>query len=169
MNNNPFGNYKGTSDSAVRGGLREMPMLWYKMLIYFVLWISAAVNILSAYTYISGGAQTEEALAMFPILGTLDLFYGILTVGMGVFALITRFALANYKKNAPKLIVGLYCYGFAISLIYNVTVLALTSSIYEPVDFIITGMSVGTSVIMNIAMIACNYVYFKKRRRLFNK
>jgi len=169
MNNNPFDNYKGTSDSAVRGGLRELPMRWYKFLIYFFLWISAAVNIMSAYFYVTGGAQTEEVLAQFPILKTIDLFYGILTLGMGVLALFTRFALANYKRNAPKLIVGLYCYGFAISAVYNVAVLSLTSAIYEPVDFIIMGMSVGTSVIMNAVLIGCNYVYFKKRRRVFNK
>ena len=124
---------------------------------------------MSAYSYVTGGAQTEEVLAQFPILKTIDLFYGILTLGMGVLALCTRFALANYKRNAPKLIVGLYSYGFAISAVYNVAVLSLTSAIYEHVDFIIMGMSVGTSVIMNVVMIACNYVYFKKRRRVFNK
>lgn len=169
MNNNPFDNYRGTSDNAVRGGLSELPMRWYKFLIYFSLWISAATNIMYGVRYIGGMEQTEEMIAQFPMLKTVDLFYGILTLGMGVLALFTRFALANYKKSAPKLIVGLYTYGFVISLVYNVVVLALTSSIYEPVDFIITGMSVGTSFIMNIAMIACNYVYFKKRKRLFNK
>ena len=37
MNNNPFDNYKGTSDSAVRGGMRELPMNWYKFLILYIL------------------------------------------------------------------------------------------------------------------------------------
>ena len=169
MNNNPFDNYKGTSDSAVRGGLREMPMLWYKFLIYFFLWVSAAANILSAYSYVSGGAQTEEMLAAFPMLKTIDLVYGVLTLGMGVLALLARFALANYRKNAPALTVGLFSYGFVISLGYNAAVLSMTASSYEPADLILTGLSVGTSVIMNVVMIACNYVYFKKRRRLFNK
>ena len=169
MNNNPFDNYKGTSDSAVRGGLRELPMRWYKFLIYVALWFSAAVNILGAIPYFTGTSQTEEVLAQFPILSTIDLFYGVLTLGMGVLAIYTRFALANYKKTAPRLIVGLYAYGFVISLGYNAAVLAITSSVYAPVDFIITGMSVGTSALINAAMVICNHIYFKKRKRLFNK
>ena len=169
MNNNPFDNYKGTSDSAVRGGLRELPMRWYKFLIYVALWFSAAVNILGAIPYFTGTSQTEEVLAQFPILSTIDLFYGVLTLGMGVLALVTRFALAGYKKNAPALIVGFHTYGLVISLGYNALVLNITSSVYDPVDLIITGMSVGVSVIVNATLIGCNYFYFKKRKRLFNK
>ena len=81
MNNNSFDNYKGTSDSTVRSNLRELPMRWYKFLIYVALWFSAAVNILGALPYFSGTSQTEEMLAQFPILSTIDLFYGVLTLG----------------------------------------------------------------------------------------
>ena len=77
--------------------------------------------------------------------------------------------LAEYKKTAPRLIVGLYAYGLVISLAYNALVLSITSSLYAPVDLIITGMSVGTSMIINVAMVICNHIYFKKRKRLFNK
>lgn len=169
MNNNPFDNYRGTSDSTVRNNLRELPMRWYKFLIYVALWFSAAVNILGAIPYLTGTSQTEEMLAQFPVLGTIDLFYGVLTLGMGALAIFTRFALAGYKKNAPSLIVGLYAYGLVISLGYNVAVITITSAVYDPVDLIITGMSVVTAVAVNAAMVICNYVYFKKRKRLFNK
>ena len=169
MNNNPFNNYRGTNDQSIRDNRPDLPMNWYKFLIWIALWISAAVNIMFGFRYITSGAQTEEMLAAFPILATVDLFYGVLTLGMGVLALITRFALANYKKNAPTLIVGLYTYGLVISLGYNAIVLGITSSTYEPVDLIITGMSVGVTVIINAALVGCNYVYFKKRKRLFNK
>ena len=37
MNNNPFDNYKGTSDNAVKSNLRELPMRWYKFLIWVAL------------------------------------------------------------------------------------------------------------------------------------
>ena len=127
------------------------------------------MNLLGAIPYFTGTSQTEEVLAQFPILSTIDLFYGVLTLGMGALAIYTRFALANYKKTAPRLIVGLYAYGFVISLGYNAAVLAITSSVYAPVDFIITGMSVGTSALINAAMVICNHIYFKKRKRLFNK
>ncbi len=169
MNNNPFDNYRGTSDSAVRSNLRELPMNWYKFLIWVALWFSAAVNILGAIPYLTGSSQTEEMLAQFPILSTIDIFYGVLTLGMGVLALMARFALAGYKRNAPRLVVGLYAYGLAISLGYNAAVLAITSSSYEQVDIIITIMSVITSAAVNAALVGCNYVYFKKRKRLFNK
>ena len=169
MNNNPFDNYKGTSDSAVRNNLRELPMRWYKFLIYVALWFSAAVNILGAIPYFTGTSQTEEMLSQFPILGSIDLFYGVLTFGMGVLAVYTRFALAGYKKNAPALIVGLYAYGLVISLGYNVAVIAITQSAYTQVDGIIMVMSIATSAIINVAMVVCNHIYFKKRKRLFNK
>ena len=169
MNNNPFDNYKGTSDSAVRNNLRELPMRWYKFLIYVALWFSAAVNILGAIPYFTGTSQTEEMLSQFPILGSIDLFYGVLTLGMGVLAVYTRFALAGYKKNAPALIVGLYAYGLVISLGYNVAVIAITQSAYSQVDGIIMVMSIATSAIINVAMVVCNHIYFKKRKSLFNK
>ena len=169
MNNNPFDNYRGTSDSAVRNSRRELPMMWYKFLIYGVLWLFAAVNLLSSVSYLTGTAQTEEMLAQFPILGTIDRVYGILTIVLGVLMLITRFALAGYKKYAPLLIVGVYAFGFAISLGYNTVVLSITSSAYDPVDLILTEMSVSAMVIFNASMAICNYIYFKKRKRLFNK
>jgi hypothetical protein len=169
MNNNPFDNYRGTSDSAVRNNLRELPMRWYKFLIYVALWFSAAVNILGALPYFTGTSQTEEMLAQFPILSTIDLFYGVLTLGMGALALYTRFALAGYKKTAPRLVVGVYAYCLVISRGYSAAVIAITSSVYEPVELIITGMSVCTSVIINAALVICNHIYFKKRKRLFNK
>ena len=169
MNNNPFDNYKGTSDSAVRGGWRELPMRWYKFLIYVALWFSAAVNILGAIPYFTGTSQTEEVLAQFPILSTIDLFYGVLTLGMGVLAIYTRFALAGYKKNAPFIVVGLYAYGLVISLGYNAAVIMITQSAYTQVDGIIMVMSISISAIINVAMVICNHIYFKKRKRLFNK
>jgi len=169
MNNNPFDNYRGTNDQNIKNSRLGLPMNWYKFLIWFALWISAAVNILFGFQYIRGGTQTEEMLAAFPILSTIDLFYGILTIGMGVLALYTRFALANYKRNAPALVVGFYTYGLVISLIYNCLNLAVTSSAIDQVTLIITLMSLGTSVIFNIVLILCNHVYFKKRKLLFNK
>lgn len=169
MNNNPFDNYRGTNDQSIRANRPSFPMKWYNFLIRFALWVYAAVNIVYGFLYIAGGSQPEEMLASFPILSTIDLFYGVLTLGMGVLALVTRFALAGYKKNAPALIVGFHTYGLVISLGYNALVLNITSSVYDPVDLIITGMSVGVSVIINATLIGCNYVYFKKRKRLFNK
>lgn len=169
MNNNPFDNYRGTNDQNIRDNRPDLPMNWYKFLIWAALWIYAATNIMYGVRYIGGMDRTEEMLEAFPILATIDLFYGVLTIGMGVLALLTRFALANYKKNAPSLIVGFYVYGLVISLGYNIVVLSLTSSAYEPVNLMITMMSVATSVIINAVMIGCNYVYFKKRKRLFNK
>lgn len=169
MNNNPFNNYRGASDQSIRDNRPTLPMKWYKFLIWVALPVSAVVNVLGAIPYFMGTSQTEEMLAQFPALSSIDRFYGILTLGMGVIALYTRFALAGYKKNAPSLIVGLHTYGLVISLGYNAVVLGITSSTYEPVDLIITGMSVGVTVIINAVLIGCNYVYFKKRKRLFNK
>ncbi len=169
MNNNPFDNYRGTSDYAVRNNLRELPMNWYKFLIWIALWLNAAANIMMGVLYIRGGEQTEEMLAAFPILKTVDLVYGVLTLGLAVFALYTRFALAGYKRNAPKLIVGMYTYGLATSLVYNIAILMITGSAYDQVTLIITVMSVIVSAALSAAMVGCNYVYFKKRKGLFNK
>ena len=169
MNNNPFDNYKGTSDNAVRNNLRELPMGWYKFLIWVALPVSAVVNILGAVPYFMGTSQTEEILAQFPVLSTIDLFYGILTLGMGALAVYTRVALAGYKINAPSLVVGLYAYGLVISLAYNIAVIAITESTYTQVDGIIMVMSIGVSAMINAAMVICNHIYFKKRKRLFNK
>ena len=55
MNNNPFDNYRGTNDQSIRDSRPDLPMNWYKFLIWVALWVIAASNILSGVQYIGGG------------------------------------------------------------------------------------------------------------------
>ncbi len=167
MNN--FDNYRGAFDKNLKLPEKRLPMGWYKFLIYFLLWVNAAGNILSAVSYIGGTAHTAEAYAAYAGLSALDLGYGVLTLGMGALALWTRFALAGYKREAPALASAVYFYGFAISLGYNIAVLSIMRSGFDEVDFIITVMSVIVSSGISLTVALCNLVYFKKRKGMFNK
>ncbi len=148
---------------------KKLPMGWYKFLVNFLLWIYAVINAVSAFSYIGGMGHTAEIYETFPSLYMLDMGYGVLTLGVAVLAVMTRFALTGYKRSAPALSVGFYLYGFAISLVYNILLLSMTGEGYEAVDYILTGMSVGVSALISLTFALCNFVYFKKRKHMFNK
>ncbi|MGM9642767.1 MAG: hypothetical protein ACI3XI_06115 [Eubacteriales bacterium] len=168
MNNN-FDNYRGAFDKDLKMPAKQLPMGWYKFLVNFLLWANAAINLLSAVSYLNASAHTEEVYAQYPLLAPLDTVYGVLTVGMGVLALAAALSLRKYKKSGPVLAVALYAYGMAISLGYNIIGICILRATYEPVDYIITVMSVIVSASVSATLALCNLVYFKKRRHLFNK
>ncbi len=168
MNNN-FENYRGAFDKDFKKYAKKMPMKWYDFLVKFMLWISAGINILSSVSYIGGSAHSAEIYASYPGLSMLDIGYGVLTLGMGALAIMTRFALVGYKRNAPALASGIYFYGFVISLGYNIFALVMMQSGYDTVSFIITVMSVMVSSGISLAVAICNLVYFKKRKHMFTK
>ncbi len=167
MNN--FENYRGAFDKDFKMPLKKLPMGWYKFLVNFLLWANAAINVIGSFTYLGGMGHTAEVYAKFPAFGTLDMVYGVLTLGMGLLALAAVLALRKYKKNGPALVVGLYVYGFVISLCYNIIGISLMRASLEPVDYIITVMSVVLSSALSATLAICNYVYFKKRKHMFNK
>lgn len=147
------------------------PMKWYKFLIYFALFFGALMNVVYGIQYLNGdiyenindGVSKEWVYAvMGSDLKTLDVIMGILMIGLGVFGVYVRFALAKFKANAPMCVYILYGANAVISLIYTIAVVSITEI---ELDY---GREI-VSIILMLVMVGLNYTYFKKRQSLFNQ
>lgn len=145
-------------------------MKWHKFLIYFSLWAGAVLNLLNAFQYFTGsiygtGNEASMVYAYYDGLKAIDMLMAMLMIVVAVFSIVTRFALAGYKSNGPKMLTGLYL------------VTMLTGVFYLIIASAVTGISLGdlidsssiSSLISSIAMIFINKSYYGKRAHLFNK
>lgn len=104
---------------------------WHKFLIYFSLWAGALMNIVFGIMCAAEGAP----------------LYGVLSIAAGIYIIIVRFMLANFKTNA-------YHHLLAAQLI----VLG--------VDLVFMGAELS-SFLSTVAVICVTYMYYKKRSDLF--
>ena len=144
-------------------------MKWYKFLIYFALFASAVFNFVSGIRLVTGsvyGGSASYVYALFGGLQAIDVVVGLLTCVLAGLAIYTRFRLAGYYANGPKLMTLLYIGVLAINIIYIIGLAAVVpGTIFEELNF--------TSYIANsataIIMIFVNNTYFKNRSHLFVK
>ena len=148
---------------------QEMPMKWFKFLIYFGLFASFVLNIYGGGMILAGahyGSEQEASLvyAVFEDLKTLDIIVGIGMLAAGVLALYARFRLAGYRQNGPKMITALY----TTALVTNtICIIGLTAIVSEASSQEIDMSSYFANLATSFAMIVANSVYFKKRQHLF--
>ncbi len=146
----------------------EFSMGWFKFLIYFALFAGAVVNVMFSINYLTGSiylAQSNgeiSAAVLYSIYGSLravDMIYGILLLALAGLGVYTRFRLAQYRKDGPKLLYILYGAGAASSVLYCIAVLAVSGM--NQLSAVIG--SLGTSAVMVIV----NIKYFNERKELF--
>ncbi len=75
-------NYAANTGFVPSGPIDLYPMKWYKFVIYFLLFFSAAINLISAILYFTGAlygdAYTARLVyATFPAMKPLDIVTGI--------------------------------------------------------------------------------------------
>lgn len=143
---------------------QEMPMKWYKFIIYFQLFVSAMSYLFMGVTYFSF-LRSKNVFNLYYLLWEskmkmLDTVMGVLSFATMAFMLYTRHCLTMYKKGAPKKY--LFCLALAI----------INAVVYTLGIWIVTGaFSMATEDIMMLVeagvLLALNYVYFKKREHLF--
>ena len=142
---------------------QEMPMKWFKFLIYFSLFFGAAINVITAIMTMTGshyGGQADMVYAFFDGLKGMDIFYGLLLLASAAIMVYARFRLSGFFKNGPQMITIVYALNAIVPLIYIIGVSALT-------DVDLDMSSNVTSIITSIIMIFVNRVYFTKRSHLF--
>lgn len=155
-----------------------LPMKWYKFLINFMLFFSAALNAISGVQLIIGDQYRDGNVDMsglvysqFGALKTVDVVAGIVLIAFALFTLYTRSRLAGYCKNGPKMLLLMYILGFAYTVLY-VAAVYITLASYgvslNIVDFLLTdGATVLTTAVEDGVMIVINLEYFRNRKHLF--
>lgn len=149
----------------------EMPMKWFKFVIYFQLFAGAFIGAVNAARYLTGliyGIDAESVYLVFPALGTADKVYGVILLLLAAMAIFVRMQLAKYKLNASTFYIAYLGIGLVANLIYSVYVYLLMYRImgaaveeYSSVASII-GYLLGNGIVLVL-----NIVYFKKRKHLF--
>ncbi len=150
---------------AVQQPVQQLPEKWFHFLIYFALWAGALMNIITAVQYLTGsvysrwGVTADFAYRSFEGLQALDIFYGLVLLGLAVFRIYTRFRLAGYKMGAPFLLYVMYGSEAVAVLMYELLYSDITEKIMDH--------SVWGSLLISVVMIVLNYFYFKKRAHYF--
>ncbi len=139
-------------------------MKWHKFLV-FILWFGAALNILSGIGYFSNllyGELTTEIYATYPALKLFDIGTGVVLIVFALFQFVVRGRLKKLCSNGPKLLIASY----VIILVFNI-VTAVVPVILAPAYLMVDPASISGTIIGQVAMIAINSSYYKKREDMF--
>ena len=145
------------------------PMKWFKFLIYFALFANAVINLYNCFAYLSGVPYGENASLVYgflPSLKTIDVVMAIVSVGLAVYAIVTRILLAKYKKLGVKMFLGIPVLNIITQVVYYMSVSSVISSLMsasEGIDF----TTITVNVVSNIVLFVLNLIYFKKREDMF--
>ncbi len=144
-------------------------MAWYSILVTVYLFMEAFISAVSGIQYISGFIpevmkNSEGIMYYCQINGTLkyiDVLYGLWYIGMAVFAVFTRTALAKYRKNAPLFVLLFFSVPTVINCLYSIPLMILVNT--ESASY----FTLVFQVIIQMGFVYANYIYFKKRKTLF--
>ncbi len=140
-----------------------LPMRWFKVLIYFVLFATAALFIYEGVNMLTGGQYDIPAAEVYedlPALRKLDIMYAGVSFILAIFAIFARFSLAAYRTIGISAVNLVYALNMALAMFYIVAiVLATNGQVLDTVTLLY--------IPLDLCMIAVNSVYFKKREALF--
>lgn len=148
--------------------VQEQGMKWHKFLVYFSLWAGAIYNFVNGIKFMTGAqyeGKKDLVYAVIPNLKAPDIFFGFICVVVGIMAAVTAVSLLKYKASGPKLLTTTYIVGVAGSLIYVIMASSVLSK-YN-VDLSSVYSSASVNIIVSVAMIIVNSIYYKKRAHLF--
>ena len=147
----------------------DMPMKWFKFVIYFQLFASCVLNAISGISALKS-IQFLDGLDMLGDLSVVviaDVVYGVVLLGLAVYAIVARMKLAKFSANGPKTYFTFLGAQLAVGLIYNIASIILIHAVgmADYVEFNYTSMI--SSAVSAAIMLACNVTYFNKRMHLF--
>ena len=143
--------------------LQPCGMKWYKFLIYFALWAGAIVNLIDSLQFFTGsilGDDVEILYAYYPLLKVLNLAFALILVTYAVFAIYTRYRLAQFRRNGPACLYALYIAQFVFALLVQVVTSLILGEWLEGYSFVANFLVFGL-------ILGLNMKYFRKRKHLF--
>lgn len=155
-----------SADSFASADVAAAPqrgMKWFKFIIYFQLWASMLVYLVTAGKYFTGAyyeGSAEMVYDFFPALQPLDIVMGVFCLALAVYAVVVQRALAKFRAKGP--------------MMYYLTYIVSTAgtALYLLIGSIILGQSAFTaetagSFLGALVMIFINIPYFNNRKHLF--
>lgn len=151
----------------------DMPMKYYKFLIYFWLFFEAILCTISGFFGITGGLY-NIALGMgtaakvydeYPKLQILDISIGCLSILSAIFCIIVRQKLKQYSRQAPFLFICSIIIISALDIVYN----SICNDIIGIKQALTMDLRTLIKILFTLLWIMINRTYFSKRFHLFRK
>ncbi|MBR6704720.1 MAG: zinc ribbon domain-containing protein [Lachnospiraceae bacterium] len=142
---------------------QQLPMKWHKFLCYFSLWLSAVLNIVFGFLYLSEEASLVDAYV--PELETPNGVYGIFAILIGILCAVTAILLLKFKKNGPRIL----HFTLLNSAVGNVVIMVWVALILSGygADATVLYVRAGITLVASLIVIALNKTYYNKRAHLF--
>ena len=141
----------------------ELPMRWYKFVIWVQLFLNALSGVGSGIMIMTGAHYQGQATVVYMVYGGLkglDIVMGIIMFALAGGAIWVRQMLSKFKKMGPTAYVILMALNGIINLLYAIMVSAITR-------LNTFNATVISSIVASIALCICNYIYFNKRKSMF--
>lgn len=143
-------------------------MKWYKFIIYFQLFANAFVNAAMGLSLLTGlhygdAESAAQVYRTYPAMQGLDVGYGITCLVLAALAIVTRMALAQFRRHGPLLYYIVLVANVLFALLYAVLAGSVTGlPVLEALD-----MSSIVTPVTNLVMLVLTKIYFDRRKDLF--
>ena len=145
----------------------DKPLNWHKFIIYFSLWAGALRTLLNGSEFLKEdvyGRNTYRIYKAFPIMHTMNTFYGWVIIALAGYKIYVRFQLAGFKKNAPQKFIYMYIIEIFIGLSY----LAICATIANTsISKVINSGEFFGKMVVAIIIILINKRYYDNRKYMF--
>lgn len=145
-------------------------MKWFKFVIWVQCFLGGIGDIASGIMQMTGATYDGKAdlvYTFYPSLKTADMVYGIFCIAIGALLIYTRFGIKKFKWQPTNIYLFLPLAIALSSIAYYVAAGAILDvSLTEP--GFITSSSIG-SVVGSIGLTVANFIYFNKRKHLFDQ
>ncbi len=160
--------------------LGQKKMNWHIVLIYFILWLIAFMDLFNGLVGVFGiqvGPTADGgmgfALHVYPDMAHPQIFIldGVFMLAMCMYAVFVRFQLAGFKRRAPMYLMVLFILNVVESVAY-------TAALYATVPEMVAAHTaqgnnplVSTAVIAALALVTagCTWIYYQRRKEMFTK
>lgn len=160
--------------------LGQKKMNWHMILIYFVLWLMAFMNLVNGLMSVfgvqlgdAGNGALGVALHVYPDMRYPQIFIldGVFVLIMCLYTVFVRFQLAGFKRGAPAYLMVLFALNIAESVVYALVLNALVP------EMVAANKAAGNDLIMTTAFNAggsaivagLTWIYYQRRKDLFTK
>lgn len=143
----------------------QLPMKWYKFIIYVQLFLFALLNVGNGVQYLQGLQYGADAARVYSYYGSglknADMAEGIACIVLAAAAIVVRQQLKKFKKGAATNYILLNVAQIVVMIIYAAVFTSVTGiNAFED-------SSVSASCMSSVVMILANVKYFKNRKHLF--
>lgn len=143
-------------------------MAWFKFIIYFQLFASAVISLITGFMVLTGAhygsdGEAEFVYALFPGMSPVDKVYGVVLIALAVFAIVIRMQLAKFQAKGPKNYMAFLLANAVLSLVYVIAAAIALGEFAGELDY----STYIVQTIWSAVLLIANYTYFKKRAGLF--